>query len=108
MESLYEYIDREGMRFINDSAKNSDAVVYIEGLLDMRDKYSALVHQKFDKDKKFTQRFNAAFEHFINENPRSPEFLSLYVDHQMKKGLKGHSDEEADELLDKALGFFRF
>jgi len=107
-EVLKDYIDREGMAFIKDPAKTGDAVVYIEGLLALKNKYANLVDEHFHKDKKFTQAFNAAFEHFINENNRSPEFLSLYVDHQMRKGLKGVTDEEADQLLDHALSFFRF
>jgi len=93
---------------VQDTSKTGDAVVYIEGLLEMRKKYTSLVENEFEMDKKFTQAFNGAFEHFINENNRSPEYLSLYVDHQMRKGLKGISDEEVDNLLVNALSFFRF
>ena len=28
------------------------------------------------------------FEHFINLNARSPEYLSLYIDEMLKKGVK--------------------
>ena len=28
------------------------------------------------------------FEHFVNLNPRSPEYLSLYIDEMLKKGVK--------------------
>jgi len=106
-ETLKTYVDNEGMAFVKDPLK-ADAVIYIEGLLEMRRKYADLVDMQLDKDKKFVQAFNAAFEHFINENNRSPEYLSLYVDQLMRKGLKGVSDEEADVLLDNALSFFRF
>jgi hypothetical protein len=30
-----------------------------------------------------------AFESFINLNDRSPEFISLFIDENLKKGLKG-------------------
>lgn len=30
-----------------------------------------------------------AFESFINLHPRASEFLSLYIDENLKKGLKG-------------------
>lgn len=32
------------------------------------------------------------FEYFINLNPKSPEYLSLFVDDKLKKGVKGVCD----------------
>ena len=32
-----------------------------------------------------------AFESFINLNDKSPEFISLFIDENLKKGLKGVS-----------------
>ena len=29
-----------------------------------------------------------AFEHFINSSPKSPEYISLYIDEKLRKGLK--------------------
>ena len=29
------------------------------------------------------------FEHFLNLNGKSPEFLSLFIDDKLKKGVKG-------------------
>ena len=107
-DALKAYVDNEGMKFVHDPGKTTDAVVYIEGLLAMRLKYTSLIKRQLEEDKKFTQAFNGAFEHFLNENQKSPEFLSLYVDHLMRKGLKGLSDEEADERLNSALHLFRF
>jgi cullin 3 len=41
------------------------------------------------EDKLFKQRINCDFEHFINLNQRSPEYLSLFIDDKLKKGVKG-------------------
>jgi cullin 3 len=30
-----------------------------------------------------------AFESFMNQHPRASEFISLYIDENLKKGLKG-------------------
>jgi len=30
-----------------------------------------------------------AFQTFINQNPRCQEFISLFIDENLKKGLKG-------------------
>lgn len=31
---------------------------------------------------------NSAFEHFLNLSPRSPEYISLFMDDKLRKGLK--------------------
>lgn len=49
-----------------------------------------------------------AFEYFINLNPRSPEFMSLFIDDRLRKGLKGGSDTEMESVLDKVMGLFRW
>jgi len=52
---LKDYAMREGMAFIKDPAKTAGAVIYIEGLLAMKAKYTSLVDEHFVKDKLFTQ-----------------------------------------------------
>jgi len=51
---------------------------------------------------------NEAFESFINLNPKAPEYISLFIDENLKKGLKGKTDDEVDIILDKTITVFRF
>ena len=44
----------------------------------------------------------------MNLNKRSPEFLSLFIDDKLKKGVKGLSDVEVEQVLDKSMILFRF
>lgn len=44
---------------------------------------------------------------FLNSCPRSPEYVSLYVDSKLRKGLGSGSDAQADETLDSVLQIFR-
>lgn len=48
------------------------------------------------------------FEYFLNLNPKSPEYLSLFIDDKLKKGVKGMSDHEIEQVLDKTMVLFRF
>lgn len=48
------------------------------------------------------------FEYFLNLNPKSPEYLSLFIDDKLKKGVKGMSDQEIEQVLDKTMVLFRF
>ena len=54
------------------------------------------------------QVISSDFEHFLNLNKRSPEYLSLFIDDKLKKGVKGLSDAEVESVLDKSMILFRF
>lgn len=49
-----------------------------------------------------------AFETFINQQPRAPEFTSLFIDENLKKGLKGKTDDEVEDVLGKTITVFRY
>lgn len=51
---------------------------------------------------------NSAFEYFINLNQRSPEFISLFMDDKLRKGLKGMNEDDVETVLDKVMMLFRF
>ncbi|RUS17941.1 Cullin [Endogone sp. FLAS-F59071] len=84
------------------------ALRWVQEVLDLKDKFDRILDQAVNKDKTFQTAFNEAFERFINENPKSPEFISLFIDENLKKGLKGKSEEEIDTVLDKTITLFRF
>jgi cullin 3 len=41
-------------------------------------------------------------------NARSPEFISLFVDDKLRKGLKGVNEEDVEVVLDKVMMLFRY
>lgn len=49
-----------------------------------------------------------AFESFVNINQHSPEYISLFVDDQLRKGLKGTSEEEMELVMEKVVMLFRY
>jgi cullin 3 len=48
------------------------------------------------------------FEYFLNLNPKSPEYLSLFIDDKLKKGVKGMTEQEIEQVLDKTMVLFRY
>jgi cullin-3 len=48
------------------------------------------------------------FEYFLNLNPKSPEYLSLFIDDKLKKGVKGMSEQDIEQVLDKTMILFRY
>ena len=63
-----------------------------QSLLDLKDRFDHFLHESFSDDKLFKQMISSDFEYFINLNQKSPEYLSLFIDDKLKKGVKGVSD----------------
>jgi len=107
-EIISTYVRETGKALIMDEEKQKEHLTLVQSLLDLKQKYDKLLSQAFSNDKLFTQALNQAFEYFINLNPKSPEYISLFIDEKLKKGLKGVSEEEVDGILDKVMMLFRF
>jgi hypothetical protein len=59
-----------------------------QSLLELKDRFDHFLVDAFENDKVFKQKIQGDFEHFLNLNQRSPEFLSLYMDDKLKKGAR--------------------
>jgi cullin 3 len=66
-------------------------VKWVESLLDLRDKFDKLLESCFGRDKAFINEVNAGLGIVMNANMKAPEFLSLFIDDNLKKGVKGVS-----------------
>ncbi|GLC32977.1 Cullin-3A [Pleodorina starrii] len=105
---LCEHVKEVGRALVTDPERTKDPVEYVQALLDMRDKYEKIITQAFSDDKTFRNALNQAFEHFVNLNPRSPEFISLFIDDKLRRGIKGLSDTDVEGVLDKVMALFRY
>lgn len=65
--------------------------VYLKGLLDLKSRFDRFLQESFNNDRLFKQTIAGDFEYFLNLNSRSPEYLSLFIDDKLKKGVKGVS-----------------
>ncbi|KAF6040014.1 CUL3 [Bugula neritina] len=83
-------------------------ITYVQGLLDLKDRFDQFLYESFKGDKYFKQIMCGDFEHFININSKSPEYLSLFIDNKLKKGVKGMTEQEIEAVLDKCMVLFRF
>lgn len=84
------------------------ALKWVEDVLTFKTKFDDILTTSFDSDKSVETVLNEAFESFINVNPRAPEFISLFIDENLKKGLKGKTEQEVEEILNRTIVVFRF
>ncbi|CAB3386853.1 Hypothetical predicted protein [Cloeon dipterum] len=86
----------------------TNAISFVQKLLDLKDRFDHFLKNSFGNDRIFKQVIAADFEYFLNLNPKSPEYLSLFIDDKLKKGVRGMSEQEIESVLDKAMVMFRF
>jgi len=111
-EAVSKYLREEGKALVtqatDEQSQQTNAVTYIQNLLELKDRFDDFLTKSFSNDKYFKQVISGDFEYFLNLNQRSPEFLSLFIDDKLKKGVKGLSDVEVELVLDKSMILFRF
>lgn len=80
----------------------------LQSLLDLKDRFDNFLCHSFNGDKEFLKMIAKDFEHFLNLNQKSPEYLSLFIDDKLKKGVKGMTEQEIEQVLDKTMVLFRY
>ncbi|GJJ08693.1 hypothetical protein Clacol_002912 [Clathrus columnatus] len=107
-----EQPDAKGKGKATGKVTGSNAVVsalkWVDDILSLKDKFDRILKLPFNGDMTIQVSMVEAFDSFINLNPRAPEFISLFIDDHLKKGMKGKTDEEVDVILDKTITVFRF
>jgi cullin 3 len=86
----------------------NSALKWVELVLDLKTKYDNILAEAFANEAKMKSCVVEGFSSFINDNPKSPEFISLFIDENLKKGIKGKTEQETDTILDNATVLFRF
>ncbi|KAF0770731.1 cullin-3-like [Aphis craccivora] len=107
-DCVSQYLREIGKSLVQEENINSNAISYIQSLLDLKDRFNFFLVHSFNNDKMFKQMIAADFEYFFNINPKSPEYLSLFIDEKLKKGVRGLTENDVELVLDKAMVIFRF
>ncbi|CAH8493822.1 unnamed protein product [Dicrocoelium dendriticum] len=101
------YLRDQGQNIVRETGISTPQQ-YIQDLLHLRDRANDLLIGALNNQTIFRNQINSDFEHFINLNARSPEFLSLFIDEKLKRGTKGMADHDIDAVFDKCIVLFRY
>eukprot|EP00966_Prymnesium_polylepis_P005723 130527-Prymnesium_polylepis.1 len=55
---MADHVKRVGVELVNDEERNRDPVLYVQGLLQLRDKYQKVIEGAFQSDKQFYNALN--------------------------------------------------
>ncbi len=84
------------------------AIKWVDDVLRLKGKFDHILATSFMSDQGLQTAFSRSFTDFINAFERSSEYLSLFFDENMKKGIKGKTENEVDSLLDKGITLLRY
>lgn len=86
------------------------AIIWVNNILQLKDKYNKILKLAFQNDKNIQNTISYGFSKNINTNPRSIEFISIFIDESLKKKPKRVNVEENDvtTILDKAITLFQY
>ncbi|KAF2477687.1 Cullin-domain-containing protein [Lindgomyces ingoldianus] len=86
------------------------AIRWVEDVLQLKDKFDKIWEVSFQQDQPLQTALTRSFADFINSPafPRSSEYISLFIDENMKKGIKGKTEMEVDAVLEKAIILLRY
>ncbi|UYV65059.1 CUL3 [Cordylochernes scorpioides] len=108
-ECISAYLREQGKALVTEEeGGKGDALTFVQSLLDLKDRFDHFLQHSFASDRFFKQMIAGDFEYFLNLNPKSPEYLSLFIDDKLKKGVKGMTEQEIEHVLDKTMVLFRY
>lgn len=89
-ESVSGYLREQGRSLVTfKEDESTNPIAFVQNLLDLKDRFNHFLLHSFNNDKIFKNMISSDFEHFLNLNNKSPEYLSLFIDDKLKKSSRG-------------------
>lgn len=91
-EAVSGYLREQGRSLVTvKEDEQTNPITFVQNLLDLKDRFNHFLVHSFNNDKIFKNMISSDFEHFLNLNSKSPEYLSLFIDDKLKKSSRGVS-----------------
>lgn len=84
------------------------AIRWVDEVLQLKDKFDTIWSKCFENDLNLQTALTKSFADFINLFDRCSEYVSLFVDSNLKSGIKGRTEGEVDTVLDKTTTLMRY
>jgi cullin 3 len=108
-DALSERIKLDGRALVRDQETGvSPPAAFVKGVLDMRERFHAVVTIAMRGEKRAQKRMSEAFEDFLNADARAANCLAVYVDELLRVGLRGADERTVARELDRVIIIFRY
>lgn len=101
--------DGDKPKALNQSAQQTAAAIkWVDDVLLLKDKFDNILVEAFQADLIIQNALTKSFARFINMFNRSSEYVSLFIDENLKRGIRGKTEAEVDVVLEKAIVLIRY
>jgi cullin 3 len=107
-KKMFQYVKERGVSVLSDGKSATDPQKFVSEILDLRTQFTDIVFEAFNDDKHFQRSLKEAFEHFVNLDTRTAQFLSLYTDGLLRVHAMKMSDQEVLDKLDNVIVIFKY
>ncbi|KAL3815950.1 hypothetical protein ACHAXA_003571 [Cyclostephanos tholiformis] len=108
-DALSERIRLDGRALVRDQETGvAPPSAFVKGVLDMRERFNAVVSIAMRGEKRAQKRMSEAFEDFLNADARAANCLAVYVDELLRVGLRGADERTVARELDRVIVIFRY
>lgn len=90
------------------SKQTAAAIKWVDEVLQLKDKFDTMWKNCLEQDLILQTALTKSFSDFINLFSRCSEYVSLFIDDNLKRGIKGKTEAEVDLVLDKATTLIRY
>ena len=95
--------EKKAQKEKNSAAAQTEAAIrWVDEVLLLRDKFDRIMSQCFQDDLAVQSALTKSFQDIINQFDRCSEFLSLFIDSNLKNGVKARTEQEIEDVLGKA------
>lgn len=84
------------------------AVKWVNDVLELKDKFDIFLKECFNDDPLLESAVTKSFTEFVNLFARGSEFVSLFIDDNLKNGIRGKTEAEVDVTMDKAITLIQY
>ena len=84
------------------------ALKWVADVLTLQERFDRFSMSAFESDQTVSTALTKSISDVINTCSRASEYISLFIDENMKKGIKDKTEAEIDDVLEQAITTVRF
>ena len=104
---IFNHLKEMGKSIVTDSENEANPAQFVEELFAYKEKYDAILVEAFGNNRLIESQCNQAYQYVANWNPKTPEYLSLYLDSVLRKSAKEISQSDVETIFDISMSVFR-
>ncbi|KAK8762567.1 hypothetical protein V5799_026169 [Amblyomma americanum] len=107
-QCMSKYLREQGRSFMPQKGDDGDPFRLVNNVLDLKDRFDHILQTSFNNEHIFRQTMNADFEYILSLSSKSAEYVAIFADDMLRKGIRGMTQQEIEQVLDKIVAVFRF